>query len=372
MDIPNKSKFAGQPVLIRIDLNLPLTKTGEIISGGAHSRLALALPEIKFWLELGSPITLITHWGKPNQPNRQLSTARLAPLLATALNHPVRFIAEPITTTSTTTSVTKSTSGEIRLLENLRFSPGETANDLAFATTLIQGQSFYVNNAFSVSHRNHASIALIPTLLPSFLGQLTLAEVDALKSAPDHSLVVVGGNQLLPKLPALIALASHQSRLFLAGNLCLPMLANRGLGITPEFQSSKAEALAASQLVGAWGNRLILPTDFVTLEASGEILDIGPESIAIIKSLIDQHRSVIWNGPLGQVENLSGQASTIAIGKHLNNHPVSYATIGGGSTTTLLDNNDLFKNITHVSSGGGAMLMYLSGAFLPGLAPFNL
>jgi phosphoglycerate kinase len=364
-DLPD---LDGASVLVRVDFNVPLRPCeGEPSVVTDDFRIRAALPTLEYLVGRGAAVTACTHLGRPKGapdvrwelgPVRE-ELSRLAP--------------------------------QVELLENLRFDPGETANDPAFVEKLVNSHDAYVNDAFGVSHRAHASVVGPPTLLPSAAGLLLQKEIDSLGrllGTPGRPFVaVVGGAKVADKLGVLKALLHHVDALVVGGGMAFTFLAAQGHDIGGSLvdpdRIDDCRALLAS------GTPIHLPTDIVALEpgaafgcdrTDGEVrtvgsdvpdgwqgLDIGPETVAAYADCIAGAGTVLWNGPMGVFEDQRFSAGTAGVAAAVAACP-GYTVVGGGDSAAAVDALGLEHDISFISTGGGASLELLEFGDLPGLA----
>ena len=364
-DLPD---LDGASVLVRVDFNVPLRPCeGEPSVVTDDFRIRAALPTLEYLLDHGARVTACTHLGRPKGapdarwelgPVRE-ELARLAP--------------------------------QVELLENLRFDPGETANDPAFVEKLVNSHDAYVNDAFGVSHRSHASVVGPPTLLPSAAGLLLEREIDSLGrllGTPDRPFVaVVGGAKVADKLGVLQALLRHVDALVVGGGMAFTFLAAQGHDIGGSLVDR--DRLDDCRALLASGTPIHLPTDIVALEpgaafgcdcAEGEVrtvgadvpdgwqgLDIGPETVAAYAECIAGAGTVLWNGPMGVFEDERFSAGTAGVAEAMA-ACAGYTVVGGGDSAAAVDALGLDHEISFISTGGGASLELLEFGDLPGLA----
>ncbi len=364
-DLPD---LEGASVLVRVDFNVPLRPCeGEPAVVTDDFRIRAALPTLEYLVDHGATVTACTHLGRPKGapdvrwelgPVRE-ELARLAP--------------------------------QVELLENLRFDPGETANDASFVEKLVNSHDAYVNDAFGVSHRTHASVVGPPTMLPSAAGLLLEKEIDSLGrllGAPDRPFVaVVGGAKVADKLGVLQALLHHVDALVVGGGMAFTFLAAQGHDIGGSLvdrdRIDECRALLASD------TPVLLPTDIVALEpgasfgcdcTAGEVrtvgadvpdgwqgLDIGPETVAVYAEWIAGAGTVLWNGPMGVFEDARFSAGTAGVAEAVASC-AGYTVVGGGDSAAAVDSLGLEHEISFISTGGGASLELLEFGDLPGLA----
>jgi phosphoglycerate kinase len=314
-------EVAGHNVLVRADLNLPI-KNGTLSDA---SRLKRLIPTIRDLVERRARVILMSHFGRPNGLDKKLSLAPIAAEIERELQSPVTFVPNCIGLTASS-AVERLRNGSVALLENLRFHPQEERNDPDFAQLLADHADFYVNDAFSCSHRAHASVDAITRKLPSFAGPLLLEEIAALTSALERPerpvMAVIGGSKVSSKLEVLLNLVEKVNRLAIGGGMANTFLAAQGYNVgrslvEPEmFDTVRAIEQKAQQN----GCKILLPHDVVTApalfpNAQGKvffaddvpdnqmIFDIGTVSIAALCAEIVECRTLIWNGPLGVFEH---------------------------------------------------------------------
>jgi phosphoglycerate kinase len=352
----------GRRVLLRADFNVPLDG-GEITD---DLRIRAALPTIHWLQEQGAVVTACTHLGRPKgTPDPAYSVAPVRARLAEL-------------------------APGVELLENLRFDPGETANDPAFVQRLIEGQDAYVNDAFGASHRAHASIVGPPQHLPSAAGRLLAREVEVLlplRTEPRRPFVVVlGGSKVSDKLGVIEALLEVADRLIIGGGMCFTFLAAQGhrvgSSLLEEDQVDTCRRLLDSAAP------ITLPHDVTALGPGGKIgdpsaggevrqlgveipdgwmgLDIGPGSAAEFTDLVESARTVFWNGPMGVFEDPRFAAGTRTVADAMAASR-AFTVVGGGDSAAALAAFGLQDEVDHVSTGGGASLELLEQGDLPGL-----
>ena len=382
---------AGQRVLVRADLNVPM-RDGEI---GDMTRIDRLLPTLRDLLSAGARIIVMSHFGRPKgKAEPALSLRPIAETLSGALDGlPVQFAEECIGTLATEMADGLQ-DGEILLLENLRFHAEEEQNDLEFASALASLGDVYVDDAFSCAHRTHASVAALASLLPSGAGRGMQAELEALEQAlesPARPLAaIVGGAKVSTKLDLLQNMISKVDILVIGGAMANTFLHAQGVGVgkslhEPELSQTALDVLAASERAGC---EVILPDDVVAAGALTEgtetvvvdvdavpvdlmILDIGPESAASLGHRLADCRTLVWNGPLGAFEVPPFDAATNAVAKEaarLTQAGGLRSVAGGGDTVAALVHAGVADEFTYLSTAGGAFLEWLEGKPLPGVA----
>jgi phosphoglycerate kinase len=349
-------------VLLRADFNVPIAD-GEIVD---DFRIRAALPTISWLQEHGATVTACTHLGRPKgapDPTYSVEPVR-------------RRLAE--------------LAPGVELLDNLRFDPGETANDPAFVQRLIEGQDAYVNDAFGASHRAHASIVGPPQFLPSAAGRLLEREVEVLmplRGDPKRPFVVIlGGSKVSDKLGVIDALSEVADTLVIGGGMCFTFLAAQGHAIGDSL--FEADQVDTCRRLLESGVDIRVPSDITALGPGGEIgnpdaggevrqfgadlpdgwkgLDIGPGSAAEFGDLVTEARTVFWNGPMGVFEDARFAAGTRAVAQAMADAR-GFTVVGGGDSAAALDAFGLAGEVDHVSTGGGASLELLEQGDLPGL-----
>ncbi|TXH04267.1 MAG: phosphoglycerate kinase [Candidatus Moraniibacteriota bacterium] len=329
-------------VLVRVDFNVELRDVAHIQEG---YKLEVAKKTIDTLFQSGAKqIALLTHFGRPKKPfDPAFSTAQIESEVARVLEREVKFVPACIGD-EVVTALETLPSQAVLLLENVRFYPGEEANDPVFAKALAAPFDCYVNEAFGVSHRAHASVTTVPTLLPSAAGLYLFEELlrlDALKTSPDRPAVaIIGGAKIETKLPLIQAFQEIYDCVLVGGKI-----ANEAIdqGLT-------------------FNEKVLLPRDF----DSPQRLDIGPMTAAYFAQIIKKAKTIVWNGPMGKFEEKPYDIGTnLVLAAILESE--ANVVIGGGESLAVLEQAGVFHKIGFVSSGGGAMLEYLSGKTLPGI-----
>ena len=354
---------AGKRVLVRCDFNVPI-RDGVIAD---DLRIRAALPTLGWLQERGATVTACTHLGRPKgAPDPAYSVAPVRARLAEL-------------------------APGVELLENLRFSPGETADDPAFVAELVAGQDLYVNDAFGASHRSHASIVGPPRTLPSAAGRLLEREVEVLLGARDDPrrpfVSILGGSKVSDKLGVINALLDVCDSLIIGGGMCFTFLAAQGhrvgSSLLEEDQIDTCRKLLES------GTTIHLPHDITGLGPGGKIgdpsaggevrqfgrdlpdgwmgLDIGPGTAAAFSDVIEEARQVLWNGPMGVFEDPRFEAGTRTVADAVADCR-GFTIIGGGDSAAAAAQFGVADRIDHVSTGGGASLELIEQGDLPGLA----
>ncbi len=363
---------SGMRVLVRADFDVAI-HAGEIVD---VSRLEAVLPTIAFLLERKAKIRLIAHLGRPGGTrSEELSLAPIGHFLSRALGCPVRFSGDPFQEAQS--------DADMILFENLRFWPGEEQNDRAFAKALALHGDAYINEAFAVCHRNHASIVSLAGLLPAYAGFNLIREVEALSRVMEHPprpvVAVFGGVKIETKLPLIRRFLGDADRVIVGGALANTLFALRGDGVG----KSITDMGSTDDLSFLNDAKLSLPTDVIVASrlvagapsatrAIGEvqedeyIADIGPKSQERFAEFLNGAKTVLWNGPMGCAEVPDFARGTISMAESIRKLN-AFTVVGGGDTVAVLRQNNLLMGFSHVSTGGGAMLEFLSGKELPGI-----
>ena len=379
MAIPLMSDFdlAGKRVLIREDLNVPVAD-GRVTS---DARLRAALPTIERALAAGAAVILMSHLGRPKEGefDPELSLAPVAAALATLLGRPVPLVKDWRQGVAVAP-------GELVLLENVRFNPGEKKNDDALARAYGALCDLFVMDAFGTAHRAEASTVGVVRFAPrACAGPLLAAELDALGRALAHPerplLAVVGGSKVSTKLEVLESLVAKVDQLIVGGGIANTFLAAAGKPIGKSLCEPDLIEVAR-QLMGRCD--IPLPTDVVTAKVFGEgavaeiknadrvadddlILDIGPDTAKVFAQRIGAARTILWNGPVGVFEQPQFRAGTEAVARAIAANP-GFSIAGGGDTLAAIDLFGIGDRVSYVSTGGGAFLEYVEGKTLPAVA----
>lgn len=383
--------LAGKRVLVRVDINVPV-KDGRVTDA---TRIERIVPTVLDILARGGQPTLIAHFGRPKgKVVLDLSLRVVQPALQAALGRSVRLI-ETLEGAENLTDEARA--ADVLLLENIRFYPGEEANDPDFAARLAALGDIYCNDAFSAAHRAHASTAGIAAHLPSCAGRLMQAELQALEAAlgtPKRPvLAVVGGAKVSSKLDLLGNLVAKVDALVIGGGMANTFLAAQGLNVGKSLCEHDMAATARQIMTKAAdaGCEIILPADIVVAREfsahaphevlavhlcpdDAMILDAGPQSVARVAAALDRARTLIWNGPLGAFELEPFDAATNAAARHAAErtragHLISVA--GGGDTVAALNKTGVADDFTYISTAGGAFLEWMEGKELPGVAALH-
>ncbi|HCC83334.1 TPA: phosphoglycerate kinase [Candidatus Uhrbacteria bacterium] len=341
----------GTRVLLRIDANVDLVRGRASI--GRYDKIAKALPEILRLQARGACIILLTHLGRPRGKQTEFSVTPIAKAMSKALGTKI-LVSEDVVGKDALRLASTIKPGQIVMLENLRFDKREEANDDTFAELLASMGDVYVNNAFGVCHRAHASVVAITKFLPSFAGGLLVEEVKQL-SAPMKKpfVLIVGGNKLETKVPLLSTLGVKADLVIV------------GSGLLPAFKKGRLSS-GAKGVIDLLGDKLRLPVD-TRIDRRGSVIDIGRATEQVLPTWLRGAKTIVWNGPVGLVEERAGAAGTKALMKAIVGVHGARSIVGGGSTVALVENSTFASRFTLLSTGGGAMLEFLSGEEMPGL-----
>lgn len=379
--IKNIKDLRGKKVFLRSDFNI------SIINGKIKDdfRIIAALPTIRYLLAKKSKIIITTHLGDPKgKKNKKLSVRPIADRLSQIIGIKVGFYSECIGK-SAEQKINNLNEGEILLLENLRFHKGEEDDNIEFAKSLSKLADIYVNNAFGVSHRKHASVSAIKKFLPSYAGLLLENEVLSLHkiSKPKKPLVaVIGGAKIKTKIFLLKKLKNSSQYILVGGALANNFFKAKGLEVGRSLVSSEDIKLAKNLLC----KKVIIPIDVIVsdkkdgqgiaqvrkiknIRKNDIILDIGPETIKQFSGLIKKAKTIIWNGPMGVYESERFKYGTLSVARVIatRSRGFAFGAVGGGETIDALKMTKMIDYVDWVSTGGGAMLSYLGGEKMPGL-----
>lgn len=380
----------GKTVLMRVDFNVPI-KEGVISD---DNRIVQALKSINFITDAGAKLILTSHLGRPaDEPDPEFSLEPVAEHLKTLVDVPVHFASDCIGEKRKKV-VNEAKHGEIVLLENVRFYPGEKKNEAGFAEELAQGADLFVNDAFGSSHRAHASVAGVTDYLqPAVSGFLLEKEIQYLEGSvnnPDRPFVaILGGAKVSDKIGVIENLLSKVDTILIGGGMTYTFYKAKGLPIGNSLVEEDKIDLAKELLEKAeeTGANVMLPVDSVVakefkndaehkvvgengIEDGWMALDIGPETAIAFGNTIKQAKTVVWNGPMGVFEMSNFADGTFEVAKALATATEQGATtiIGGGDSASAIRMAGLEDKVSHVSTGGGASLEYLEGKELPGVA----
>jgi phosphoglycerate kinase len=379
----------GRRVFVRVDMNVPLDQEGKV---GDDSRIVASLPTLRYLIEKGARLVVASHLGRPKgKPDPKQSLRPVREALERYLRKKIAFADSAIGPGAEAASRAL-TDGDVLLLENLRFDPGEEKNDPAYARALASLGDAYVNDAFGAAHRAHASTEGITAFLTDcaagFLLEQELKALGRLLESPERPYVaILGGAKISGKIDVLTNLLPRVDRIVIGGGMMFTFLAAQGIEVGRSLVEKDRVETARKLLDDpAASGKLLLPTDCrvassVTGEDPGRVVpvgsipadqagvDIGPASIATIEDALSEARTIFWNGPMGIFEVPAYAEGTLGVA-----HAVAQATrrgaftvVGGGDSLAAVHQSGVASRISHLSTGGGASLEFLEGKALPGV-----
>jgi len=378
------AEVKGKRVLVRVDFNVPIDR-GVITD---DTRIRAALPTIQLLRERGAKIVLCSHLGRPKgKVDLQFSLEPIAEQLSQLMHTPIT-LAHAVSGPDARGAVEALGDGDIVMLDNVRFDPGEEANDAALSERLARLADIYVNDAFGAAHRAHASTAGVAALLPSYAGLLMESEINALSnllSEPERPFVaILGGAKVSDKLAVIEHLLDKVDTLLIGGGMANTFLLAAGISIGASLAEremvDKARDIAAAAKEQSVA--LLIPSDAVvspSMDSKGSIVsvddvpedqaifDIGPATISAFAEVIAQARTIFWNGPMGVFEKPSFNAGTKGIAEAVAASS-GFSVVGGGDSVAAIEQLGLAGKIGHISTGGGASLEFVEGRVLPGIA----
>jgi len=387
LDLKNKM------ILVRVDLNLP------VINGVVQdeTRLQSVLPTIQEIIKKGGKVVLCSHFGRPNgEYNKKYSLKPLIEPLSKALNCPIIFSPTCIGPEAEELK-NNLKEGQTLLLENLRFHKGEETNNKDFSKDLTLGIDYFVNDAFSCSHRRHSSTVGVTNFLPSFMGTHLEKEIKALEGVLNNPnkpvTAIIGGSKVSTKIDVINFLLKKMDIIIIGGAMANTFVAAKGLDVGKSLFEKECIDLAKELIEKSQNNNcnLILPTDFIisknlkkhaeyttanfdSLPHNMMALDIGPKSIELINKNINNCKTILWNGPLGAFETYPFDKGTNKVASHvssLTKQKKILSVAGGGDTVSALNNAKVLNDFSYVSTAGGAFLEWLEGKVLPGIEPIS-
>jgi len=389
--IRDQENLDKKKVLLRLDLNVPL-KNGSITD---ETRINKIIPVINFLIEERSKIIIISHVGRPKgKVNSNLSLKPICENIGKKINKKIRLIKENIFKLKKE-DLFKDINDQIVFLENIRFYEEEETNDSNFAKHLAGLADLYVNDAFSCSHRAHASVSKITEFIPSFAGLQLETEISALKKVTSEIkkpiTCIIGGSKISTKIGIIKNLISKFDNIIIVGGMANNIIKYKGNQIGKSIQEENCDEMIKEifETIKNHSCKITFPEDVLigkTLDDQSQIkelnnisdddliLDIGPKTLNKIKSIIENSETVLWNGPAGYFENPSFANGSCEIAKAIskkNKNNSIYSVVGGGDTIALINKIRLIENFNFVSTAGGAFLEYLEGKMLPGIKALN-
>lgn len=378
--------LSGKRALVRVDYNVPI-KNGAVSDA---TRIEASLPTLRYLIDAGASLVLMSHLGRPKGgPDPQYSLKPVADKLSSMIGRPVFFVEDCVGEEAEARAAALE-SGQILMLENVRFHAGEEKNDADFASRLARLGDVYVNDAFGSAHRAHASTEGVAHHLPSAAGFLIEREVkffQPLLENPEKPFVaIIGGAKVSTKISVLETLIPKCTTLIIGGGMAYTFLKAQGHEIGESLVENEYLQTAKDLLAQATSSKVdvILPTDHVVADEFGEdaepqqvdsidvpagkvAMDIGPKTIERCREAITGANSLVWNGPMGVFEFEKFAKGTLAVGRLVAECPGT-TVVGGGDSVAAVNTFGLADRIDHVSTGGGASLEFLEGKTLPGIA----
>ena len=390
-NIKDQENLSQKRVLLRLDLNVPL-KNGFITD---ETRIDKIVPILNFLIEKKSKIIIISHVGRPKgEFNKILSLRPICNNLEKKVNKKIRLLDDNIFKLEKK-DLFKSPQDQIVFLENIRFYKEEEKNDVFFAKHLASFADLYVNDAFSCSHRSHASISKITEFLPSYAGLQLETEINALKKVTSEIkkpiTCIIGGSKILTKINIIKNLIPKFNNIIIVGGMANNIINYKGYNIGKSIKEFNCET-AIKEIFETSKNHsceITFPEDVLVgknvhdsskikkldeIENNDLILDIGPKTVQKIKEIIKTSKTVLWNGPAGYFENPNFASGSYEIANSIvkkNKENSIYSVIGGGDTIALINQLNAIQDFNFVSTAGGAFLEYLEGKELPGIKALN-
>ena len=380
-------ELTGKRVLVRVDFNVPRNKTtGEITN---DVRIQAGAPTIKYLSEQGAKVIVMTHMGRPKDDTDPiLRLDKVAARLAEIIGQPVKKLDKTVGP-EVEEAVAAMQNGDVIMLENVRFLPGETKNDPELAAELAKLGDVFVNDAFGTAHRAHCSTEGVGHILPGVMGFLMDKEISVLGKAlseAEHPFVaIVGGSKISDKIGVVQNLLEKVDVLMIGGGMANTFLKAKGYEMGTSLVEDDKTELALEIMAHAekLGKKLLIPVDVTVataidapetaqtvaadqVPADRMALDIGPETVKIYQDAVMNAKTILWNGPMGVFEVDAFAVGTFAVANAVAKSP-AYSIVGGGDSVASLERTGLNDEIDHISTGGGASLEFLEGKKLPGI-----
>ena len=389
--IKDQENLNEKRVLLRLDLNVPL-KNGMITD---QTRIDKILPVINFLLKKKSKIIVISHVGRPKgKINKDLSLKPICENLEKKINQKINLIKDNILKLKRD-DLFRDSKEQIIFLENIRFYEEEEKNDTDFSKHLSNLADLFVNDAFSCSHRAHASVSKITQFLPSYAGIQMETEINALKKVTTEIkkpvACIIGGSKISTKIGIIKNLIPKFDNIIIVGGMANNVLSYMGNSIGKSIKEDNCDSIIDNifKTSKKYSCKIMYPEDVVVGKSTKDrakikelnevnnddfILDIGPKTINKIKGIIENSKTILWNGPAGYFENPSFALGSYEIAKKIADHNKNssiYSIAGGGDTIAVLNQINVINNFDFVSTAGGAFLEYLEGKELPGIKALN-
>ena len=376
------NNFDTKKCLLRLDLNIPLSDTGEILD---DTRIIESIPTINYLQNQNAIIIIISHIGRPKGKFvKDLSFSKIYKKIEKLMNKIIHFI--PFEEQNNINKIlSKATAGEIYLLDNLRFNRGEEESNRKFIEFLSSFSDVFINDGFGTIHRNHSSITGIAKVLPSYGGILLEKEIkditECLRYSSNNSVAILGGAKISDKIPIIENLSKSFNEIVITGGMIRPFLIASGKIVSDDLSKYTHEIGIAEKILKT-NHKIYIPEQLVCsknlnseptllhcsqIKGQDNIYDIGPNSMMEIAEKILISDKIIWNGPPGVFENKNFQLGTKTLIMSINQSESKIKVAGGGSTIAAINHFGSNKNFTHISTGGGAFLSLLEGKFLEGI-----
>ncbi len=387
--IENLGNIVNRSIILRLDLNVPI-KDGKIID---TNRIDKIIPTLNFLIKKKAKIIIISHVGRPNgKIVNELSLEPVSIYIKNKLNKNVLLIKENIFNLNKK-DIFKNSKEKLVLLENIRFYPEEEANDEKFSQKLASLGEIYVNDAFSCSHREHASVSKITKYIPSYSGIQINTEVSALNKITSEIKkpisCIIGGSKITTKINIIKNLIPKFNSIVIVGAMANNIFKYKGLNIGNSKHEKGIDNIVQEIFSYAENNncKIYFPKDVKTgkrlndvsiekdlsdIESDDMILDVGSKTLVDIKKIIDNSSTILWNGPLGYFENQNFSQGSLEVAKYIANKGKKiFSVVGGGDTVAVINSLNINKKFNFVSTAGGAFLEYLEGKDLPGIKALN-
>ena len=387
--IENIENIENKRVILRLDLNVPI-KNGKITD---PNRIDKVMPTLEFLLKKKAKIIIISHVGRPKGKKvKELSLELISLYIKSKIKKEVTLLKENIFNLNKE-NIFKNSNHELVLLENIRFYPEEEANDDKFSKKLASLGEIYVNDAFSCSHRDHASISKITNYIPSYSGIQINAEVNALNKITSEIkkpiTCIIGGSKISSKINIIKNLIPKFNSIIIVGAMANNILKYKGIKIGNSVYEKNIDYIIQEIFTYAEKNKckIYFPKDvkigkklndksfekdFKDIEDDDMILDVGSKTLVEIKKIIDDSSTILWNGPLGYFENENFSLGSLEVAKYIANKGNKiFSVVGGGDTVAVINSLNMIDKFNFVSTAGGAFLEYLEGKVLPGIKALN-